>query len=371
MARKSLMSSVRQEETTMMNHFVALAMTIALAMPAYGQTVSITKRGKQPRVAVAPDGTVHVAFGQGDAVFWATSTNSGATYSPPVKVGEIEKLMCGMRRGPQIAATSKSVVITAIGRTGNIQCRRSGDGGRTWSDGARVNDKDGSAKEGLHAICAGAREEVFTVWLDLRDGKTKLFGAPSADGGKIWSKNVLVYESPDGSICECCQPSIVCDGKDTYYAMWRNSLGGNRDMWMARSGQGKSFLDPVKLGAGSWKLQACPMDGGSIAVGPKGNVITVWRRENDIYRCLPGQKEELLGNGRQPQMVTVQDSSFAVWERNGQVLCTGPFEDGPRTLGKGRYASVAAYPDTQASRFLVVWEEGEGVTAAVVTASQK
>jgi len=344
---------------------------VVLALPAYGQTLSITKSGKQPRVTLGPNGTVHVVFVQNNTVYCSTSTNGGAAYSTPVKVGEVEKLMCGRRRGPQIAATSKSVVVTAVGRTGNIQCRRSEDGGKTWSDGASVNDQDRSAREGLHAICAGAREEVFAAWLDLRDGKTKLFGSLSADGGKTWLKNVLVYESPEGSICECCQPSIVCDRKGTYYAMWRNSLGGNRDMWMAMSGQEMSFRGPLKLGNGSWRLQACPMDGGSIAVGPKGNVITVWRRGNNVYRCLPGQKEELLGNGRQPQVVAVQDSSVTVWEQHGQVLCAGPFDSGPRTLGKGRYVSVAANYDTTASHVAVVWEEDEGVTAAAMTASQK
>ena len=39
--------------------------------------------------------------------------------------------------------------------------------------------------------------------------KGKIYLSSSEDGGKSWSKSRLVYRSPEGSVCECCKPSIT------------------------------------------------------------------------------------------------------------------------------------------------------------------
>ena len=68
-----------------------------------------------------------------------------------------------------------------------------------------------------------------------------LMGSLSKDGGKTWSPNQLVYASPDGHICECCHPTAYVGPKGELYAMWRNWLGGSRDMYYAVSTDGKSW----------------------------------------------------------------------------------------------------------------------------------
>ena len=71
-----------------------------------------------------------------------------------------------------------------------------------------MNDPDTTAKEGLMALSAD-KENVFAVWLDLRGNKrNKIYGAKSIDGGKTWSKNIMIYTSPDTTVCECCKPSV-------------------------------------------------------------------------------------------------------------------------------------------------------------------
>ena len=72
---------------------------------------------------------------------------------------------------------------------GDLLVWRSADGGRTWSSPSTVNDVAGAAREGLHAMASGAGGLLFTAWLDLREGRTKLYGARSTDGGVTWSKN--------------------------------------------------------------------------------------------------------------------------------------------------------------------------------------
>jgi len=66
--------------------------------------------------------------------------------------------------------------------------------------------------------------------------------------------------------------------------MFHYWLGGNRDLYLIESWDaGKSFGREQKLGNGSWALNACPMDGGGLAIDKKGNLTTVWRREDKYF----------------------------------------------------------------------------------------
>jgi Neuraminidase (sialidase) len=95
----------------------------------------------------------------------------------------------------------------------------------------------------------------------LRDKHNKIFGAKSTDGGKTWGKNIMIYASPDTTVCECCKPSVVMKGNNIY-VMFRNWLNGNRDLHIIQSTDiGLNFGQAQKLGAGSWTLNGCPMDG--------------------------------------------------------------------------------------------------------------
>ncbi|MEJ7682118.1 MAG: sialidase family protein [Segetibacter sp.] len=101
-------------------------------------------------------------------------------------------------------------------------------------------------------------------WLLKSPKGQNVYGAKSVDGGKTWSKNILVYESPDSTVCECCKPSVTMKGNNVY-VMFRNWLNGSRDLYVIKSSDGgKSFAQAQKLGKGSWKLNGCPMDGGGL-----------------------------------------------------------------------------------------------------------
>lgn len=166
------------------------------------------REAREPQVAIDGTGHIFVAFGAGNALYCATSLDGGKTFAP-VRVGEAGKLALGMRRGPRIVAAKGSVVISAVygksgaGQDGELVSWRSTDGARTWSGPSPVSDVPGAAREGLHAMAAALDGTLACAWLDLRDKGTQLFAAFSRDGGKTWGRNVLVYRSPDGAICEC------------------------------------------------------------------------------------------------------------------------------------------------------------------------
>ena len=213
---------------------------------------------------------------------------------------------------PVSAATKDAVTITAIagkrggGQDGDLLAWRSTDHGKTWGQPAVLNDVTDAAREGLHGFAAGPGNVLFAVWLDLRkdessEGGTKLYGTISRDGGKTWEKNARVYASPEGTICQCCHPSVAIDAKGVLHVMWRNALNGSRDLYYTASiDGGKTFASAQKLGHGTWTLNACPMDGGDMTTAGNGQIDSVWRRQEEIFAASPGKEEQVLGKGRNP-----------------------------------------------------------------------
>jgi len=321
---------------------------------------------KEPQVAVENDGRVYVAFGMRNAVYLSISNDAGKSYGNPIKIAEVGSLALGMRRGPRIALSHRTIVISAIGgvqgrgRDENLLSWRSSDIGKTWSGPARVNDVEASAREGLHAMAAGPDGTIVCAWLDLRSKGTKLYVSTSKDAGASWSENRLAYESPSGTICECCHPSLAFDAKGKLYAMFRNSVEGNRDMYLISSiDGGKSFGGAQKLGAGSWQLKACPMDGGMLAVDAQGEVVTFWRRADRMFLCNSGSSEIEIANGEQGWVAGVH----RVWQNGGKVwgvsLTSAPFV----LAEKGNDPVIASSPDGK--RVIAAWTES-GIVAAVV-----
>ena len=320
---------------------------------------------KQPQAAVGDDGSVHVVYGIGDAVQYCRSPDGGATFEKSMQAFRVPNMSLGMRRGPRIAKTKSAIVVTAIGgqigkgRDGDVLAWRSTDDGKTWQGPVRVNDTAESAREGLHAMASGADGSIWCVWLDLRDKKSEIYATMSKDGGATWEPNKCIYRSPDGSVCECCHPSVIVSG-DSVHVMFRNSLGGNRDMYVTSStDRGKSFSDARKLGSGTWTLDACPMDGGMLAAGPKGALATVWRRDGNVYTAAgDGSPEILLGPGQQPWIAGTAKGSIIVWtvSREGDLLVQSPVSGQPQKLAGAARDPMIASSSNGEGPVVACWE---------------
>lgn len=297
--------------------------------------------GKQPQLA-ADGATVALAYSDGKVLLAAVSADGGDTFGAPVTIAGA-KFMIGRHRGPRVVVRGSRIVVSAI-TDGTLKAWSSADRGRRWSEAVVVNDVPQSAREGLHGMAVGPKGEIFAAWLDLRSPGMKVYGALSTDGGGTWSANRLVYASPDGNVCECCHPSVAIDAAGRIHVMFRNWLGGSRDLYLATSqDQGTTFA-AAKLGTGTWKLNACPMDGGGLAVGPAGPVA-VWRREGQIYAG------SALGEGKDPA-VAIAPSGQPVygWTRAGEVIIGG------ESMGPGGYLSLAG-----GTELVAAWETPAGI----------
>ena len=350
--------------------FLLLFGFIASATGSEAVTIRMSNGAQQPQVVVDHAGGIHLTFGSKGSIFYTYSTDEGASYAEPIRIATLKALALGMRRGPRIAVVEKSIVLTAIGgeqgggRDGDLLCWRSEDKGRTWHGPSQVNDVTRSAREGLHGMAASPKGEIFCVWLDLRSKGTQIFGSRSTDGGATWSENELVYKSPGGSVCECCHPSVVYDDRGVLHVMWRNSLRGNRDMfWMTSEDGGKTFGEAAKLGRGSWKLKACPMDGGAIAVhGKNGKIAAAWRRDKDVFLTANQPSDErMLGTGVQPWVAADEQRLYSVWltGRPGDLYLAISDQDQPIKLANGARDPVVGAAAIDRGPVVVAWEDDE------------
>jgi hypothetical protein len=302
---------------------------------------------KQPQLAITPDKTVHLIYGQADAVYYAASTDEGRSFSKAEPAFSCPNMSLGMRRGPRIAMGPAGPVVTAIGgkqgkgRDGDILAWARAETGE-WKKFGRVNDVEGSAREGLHNMTAGKDGQLWCCWLDLRSGKTELYVARSTDGGSRWDTNRLAYRSPNGSICECCHPSIVADPQGRIHVLFRNQLGGNRDMYVVSSEDGETFGNARPLAQSQWMLNACPMDGGMISIASDQTVWSAYRQKEQLYLS-DGRNEAALGRGEQPTIACLKKQPLVLWTKGrvGELMLQSG-DAPPRRLGSDARDPVIA-----------------------------
>lgn len=343
-----------------------LAASLTLASASLGP-MGQDAPAREPQM-VARGSHVFLTFGAGNSIYVSSSADSGKSFGAPIKVAEASILPLTRHRGPRIALSGTALVITAVsGKTaaqgahahglpvdGDLLAWRSLDDGKTWSTGTPVNDVPAAATEGLHALAADAKGHLFAVWLDKRSGKgTQLYGARSDNQGAAWSKSVLIYNSPDGSICECCHPSAAFDADGQIIVMWRNEMAGARDMYVARSRDAKTFGAPEKLGQGSWQLNGCPMDGGGMVLADKG-IVTAWRRNKEIFFARPGEPETPVGEGADVALAAARQGVYAVWSSPAGIQALSPGRNKAVTLApEGAFPAVVTLSNGSA---LAAWE---------------
>jgi hypothetical protein len=321
---------------------------------------SIVAEGRMPNLVKDNAGNIHLAYGNGDSILYSFSSDEGKTFSTPALVAVLPELAASHMRGPQIAATSNGLAITACTNAGNLFGFTKDQSGQ-WSQAIRVNDMDTVAKENLMALSADG-DNAFTVWLDLRDKHNEIFGSKSTDGGKTWSKNIMIYASPDTTVCECCKPSVAVKGNNVH-VMFRNWLNGNRDLYLIQSSDGgNTFGQAQKLGSGSWALDGCPMDGGGLVINNSGTPETVWRRQGTIYACEPGKEEKKLGEGKNCTMESVNGKNIYAWVENGNVIVLKP-QGMKKNLGKGKLPVIKAVNN---EHILCVWEIDKQIHKTIV-----
>lgn len=346
-------------------------LTFVVLLSAWSeQSDIILSTGLQPQITLDNSENVRIVYGRADSIFCLTSTNKGETFSEPVLVGRINGMHLGMTRGPQLASSAQYSVITGMDTLGNIHFFQLTHSTNKWQYKGRINDIPSSAPEGLMSIAADTKDNFYAVWLDLRQNRRNniCFSSLSGKSGK-WKKNELIYISPDGHVCECCKPSIAVNGGNVA-VMYRNWLNGSRDLYVIKSeNAGKSFQEAKKLGLDTWKLVACPMDGGDIRVDTDGKIQTVWRREGLVYYCQPKERELNVAKGKSCSIVADKTSNkgLVITLQDGEnVKLVGLNNQNEINVGKGKFLKSAVLGNKEV---LCVWEQNKNIRYRKISTS--
>jgi hypothetical protein len=171
-------------------------------------------------VAVAPDGTVYVAYldtlDDGEMrglaeIKVVRSDDGGRTWSRPVTAAVFNEIPFSPRNAnfrywasafPQMAVgPNGEVYIVFVGKPlekplddGDVYFVRSLDGGRAWSRPLRLNDDETNRLQFFPAIAVDPKGTIHVIWGDMRDDPSEIryhiYYTRSEDRGETWGFEV-------------------------------------------------------------------------------------------------------------------------------------------------------------------------------------
>ncbi len=116
-------------------------------------------------------------------------------------------------------------------------------------------------------------------------------------------------------------------------------------MYLTSSSDMRTFSPATKLGEGAWMINACPMDGGMLAVTSKGAVETIWRREGTVFTGGLAGPEQPLGDGRQPWIAMGASGRCLAWQNGRDIIFATPGSNPKRVSQQGNDPVIASSPN--------------------------
>lgn len=280
--------------------------------------------GDYPGLAVDGAGTVHAVVWTRTGTFpvlaadapvpvkqiiYSRSTDSGRTWSKPVDVDPGNQ---STFRPPLLAADPNSSNLymtwhshaeanntgTAFEGDLNVFFRASLDGGKTWGERKVLNDDATKANQFEPGISVAPNGRVDVAWFDFRNsptgvtvargqdderGASDTYYSSSSDGGRTWTKNVLVSDrSSDRSIGVWSNGFSsrfnmgVASTNDSVYFAWQDSRNGSRETQSEDVYASSLHFDDI---AGSTESAGVPswlLVGAGLAVGMAVSICVAW-----------------------------------------------------------------------------------------------
>ena len=132
-------------------------------------------------------------------------------------------------------------------------------------------------------------------------------------------------------------------------------------MYLASSeDRGETFGSVVRLGESSWQLNACPMDGGMVAMDKNQQLCTVWRRDRSILSSAAEVgSETFLGVGDQPWIANSDDGYYSAWtsKRDGKLLLIKPGSSAADRISDNASFPIVVSASQTAPTVYIFWEK--------------
>jgi hypothetical protein len=316
----------------------------------------------------------------GANVFYARSTDSGKTFSSPIRVNSQDHsaIAAGSIRGAQIAlgrngrihvawngsdkALPRALTNPLTRREGSpMLYARSNPNGTAFEAQrnliTRTTDLDGGG-----SIAADDRGRVYVAWhgtgADGAGGETarQVWLARSTDDGATFAQENPVSDRATG-VCGCCALRLFAGTDGAVHIMYRAATDKiHRDIYaLVSHDQGATFAGAR---VHPWELAACPMTSLSIAAGPRP--IAAWETDGQVYfreiessasaTTPPGPTPAAESRRKHPRIAIGRDGTRLLvwtegllWGRGGSLAWQAFGSDGRPAASKGTQNGVPVW----------------------------
>ena len=269
-------------------------------------TGSVTKT-QFPDIAVGSDGTQHLAYASGDAIFYR-HRSLGGSWSSAVKVAG-DSFPNPVKT--EVAPNGTIWIIWRDTDGSHIGFRYSDNGGANWSAGSTSGNVF-SESGNMYAfdIAVGTDNFPHVVWYVRSSGSGKGEIEYADWNGSHFIKGKLTR---DGSNLYDADPVIAIDGNNVQHAAWRKQVGGGDTLYYARREPGGSWTGFTPLVVSGGTFQYSP----GIGVDKNGSIyVTVSQLVNGGRRVFIVAKPsgQLAWNPAE-----IISGSFSNWETRSDV----------------------------------------------------
>jgi len=134
-------------------------------------------------------------------------------------------------------------------------------------------------------------------------------------------------------------------------------------MYVASSHDGLHFDAAQKIGEGTWKLDACPMDGGGLVIY-RGTIWSAWRRDSDVFINRMGSAEEPLGTGVDVAIAAGSKGIYVAWTNGKAIEIHTPGAAQPtRITDDGAFVNLTWLAD---GSILAAWEQNGSIATRLI-----
>jgi hypothetical protein len=228
-------------------------------------------------LAVDSSGYIHVVWSDptpGNAeLYYKKSMDGGSSWTASKRLTWTSELSSA----PDIAVdSSNSLYVVWHDMTpGNLEiyCRKSPDGGATWTSSQRLTLNSGDSL--FPDIVRDSAGNLHVVWEDFTPGKWEIYYKKSTNGGISWSASKRITWTSGTS----WWPAIAIDSAGNLLLVWQDDTPGGTDIYYGKSPDGGATWNPFQRL--TWTLSAGYPD---LTADPNGNHHLVYNIGNtDIY----------------------------------------------------------------------------------------
>jgi hypothetical protein len=156
------------------------------------------------------------------------------------------------------------------------------DQGKTWSRAVSPHHDGTNTEHGFASLFQAPGAGLGLIWIDGRatnpeteSGDMSLRASVYDAAGKQLRETVVAPR-----VCECCSTSVTETAEGPIVAFRNRSATEVRDIYVSRFSEGR-WSAPVNVHADGWKIDACPINGPSIAARGHDVAVAWFMAKND------------------------------------------------------------------------------------------